>query len=102
MKRRYRKYTLLLAVVLASTTPAWLTSGQIYDSLLTAKIVAAEQPVAGQDPVPESARTWGDRVEDIEAFLRSAEVEKVEDIGDGVTKPEKATLTPGGPADAFA
>ena len=58
--------------------------------------------VAAQDPSAESARTWDDHVDAIEAFLRDAEVAEVEDIGDGVTKPSKATMAPGGPAQAFA
>ncbi len=42
----------MLAVVLASTTPAWaqapaLSPGQIHDFLLTAEIVAAEQTEKG-------------------------------------------------------
>ena len=52
MMRRSRKYCLMLAVVLASTTPAWaqapaLSPGQIHDFLLTAEIVAAEQTEKG-------------------------------------------------------
>ncbi len=77
MKRRSRKYCLMLAVVLASST------------------------AAAQDLAPEGARTWADRTEEIEAFLKAAEVATLEEIGDGVTKPSKATLVPGGPAEAF-
>ena len=77
MKRRSRKYCLMLAVVLASS------------------------PAVAQDLAPQSARTWADRTEEIEAFLKAAEVAKLEEIGDGVTEPSKATLVPGGLAEAF-
>ncbi len=49
-----------------------------------------------------SAKTWLDRRETLEDYLRTAEVVKMEDIGLGVTKPRRAYLAPGGPLDRMA
>jgi len=65
-------------------------------------VVLASSAAAAQNLAPESARTWAEHTKEIEAFLRAAEVATLEEIGDGVTKPSKATLAPGGPAEAFA
>ena len=59
-------------------------------------LVAAIVPAVAQQAVPESARTWIGRAEQIEQFIREAEVVDIEDIGTGVTNPQRAELTPGG------
>jgi hypothetical protein len=55
-----------------------------------------------QQTEPADARTWLDRRQSIEDFLKTAEVVKMEDIGLGVTKPRRAFLAPGGPVDRMA
>ena len=59
-------------------------------------LVAAIVPAVAQQAVPESARTWIGRAEQIEQFIREAEVVDIEDIGTGVTNPKRAELAPGG------
>ena len=59
-------------------------------------LVAAIVPTVAQQAVPESARTWIGRAEQIEQFIRDAEVVDIEDIGTGVTNPQRAELAPGG------
>lgn len=49
-----------------------------------------------------SAKTWLDRRQALEDYLRAAEVIKMEDIGLGVTKPRRAYLAPGGLVDRMA
>jgi hypothetical protein len=51
---------------------------------------------------PACANVWHDHSGDIEAFLKSATVEKVVDLPIGVTRPRRAYLAPGGPAGSFA
>jgi len=60
-------------------------------------LVAVTTPAVAQQAVPESARTWLGRADQIERFIREGEVVDVEDIGTGVTNPKRAELVPGGP-----
>ena len=46
-----------------------------------------------------SAKIWIDRRAELEDYVRAAVVNKLEDIGIGVTKPKRAYLAPGGPVD---
>lgn len=48
------------------------------------------------------SKTWLDRRQALEDYLRIAEVIKMEDIGLGVTKPRRAHLAPGGLVDRMA
>jgi hypothetical protein len=49
-----------------------------------------------------SAKTWIDQRAQIEAYLTTVEVVKLEDIGTGVTNPKRGELAPGGPVAAIA
>ena len=49
-----------------------------------------------------SARTWVGRASEMEAHLRTATVERIEDIGTGVTHPRRAHLKEITPFDSFA
>ena len=49
-----------------------------------------------------STKTWVGRAAEFEAYLKTAEVVKVEDIGVGVTKPKRAHLAPGGLCESAA
>jgi hypothetical protein len=53
----------------------------------------------GSEP---SAKVWLESYKEIEAYLKTAQVTGVEEIGVGVTKPKRATLAPGGPCDRMA
>ena len=58
--------------------------------------------MVAQGGTAESASTWLDRAEEIEQFIRDAEVVHIEDIGTGVTNPKRAELAPGGPVTHIA
>ena len=60
---------------------------------------AAQQPAPSE---PASARIWVGRAADIEAFLRTTPIVKMDDLSVGVTHPRKATLPPGGPVQYLA
>jgi hypothetical protein len=49
-----------------------------------------------------SSKTWLDRRQALEDYLKIAEVIKMEEIGLGVTKPRRAYLAPGGLVDRMA
>ncbi len=48
------------------------------------------------------ARTWLGHAEEIEDYLKQVEVVSLVEIPIGVMKPQRASLPPGGPVDAFA
>ena len=48
------------------------------------------------------AKTWIGRHDELEEFLENAEVVGMEDIGIGVTAPQRCYVAPGGPIEAFA
>jgi hypothetical protein len=68
-------------------------------SLAVTVVVAREMPQAA---TAGSAKTWTDRAQEIEEYLKTAEIIQMEDINVGVTKPRRARLAPGGPAEAIA
>jgi hypothetical protein len=49
-----------------------------------------------------SAKIWLNNREQIETYLKTAEVVGLEELKIGVTKPRRAKLAPGGPVEAFA
>ncbi len=59
------------------------------------------RPIA-QEPQPATAKIWLGRAGEIEEYLKTADVVKIENLSTGVTKPRKAELAPGGPVAAFA
>jgi hypothetical protein len=59
-------------------------------------------PQYAQQAPPVNAKTWVDRFQEVEEYLKSAEVVGMENLKTGVTKPRRAQLAPGGPVDAFA
>ena len=69
--------------------------------VLTAVSLAAGQGLA-QAPASGSAKTWSDRVPEIEEYLKAAEIIGMEELKVGVTRPRRAKLAPGGPVDAMA
>jgi hypothetical protein len=68
-------------------------------ALVCLPALALAQPSAvpasiGSEP---SAKVWLDNCKELEEYLKTAEVIKLDEIGLGVTKPKRATLAPGGP-----
>ena len=49
----------------------------------------------------ETAKTWPGRTAELEEYLRTAEVVKMEAVSVGVTKPRRAYLRPGGPIESM-
>jgi hypothetical protein len=70
-------------------------------ALLPAALAFLSGPAANarqnSAPVPETARTWPGRAAELEEYLRTAAVIKMEGVSVGVTKPRRAYLEPGGP-----
>jgi hypothetical protein len=48
------------------------------------------------------SKIWLGREKEIEDYIKTAEIVSMKDIPVGVTKPQKATLAPGGPVEAIA
>jgi hypothetical protein len=48
-------------------------------------------------PASVGAKTWVGRYAELEEYLRTAPIERVEDVPLGVTKPKRAFFAPGGP-----
>jgi hypothetical protein len=56
-----------------------------------------------QAPAPSpSAKIWEGRHAEFEAFIRTAEFERIEDVPIGVTRPKRAFFKPGGPVASVA
>src|SRR5262245_14017872 len=53
-------------------------------------------------PPPANAKIWVGRAAEIEDFLRTTPIVKMDDLSVGVTHPKKATLPPGGPVQYLA
>ncbi|MGQ0735647.1 MAG: hypothetical protein ACT4QD_18585 [Acidobacteriota bacterium] len=66
-------------------------------------LLAAALPVAREAQAPEtSPRAWANKVAEIEAYLKTAEIVSTEEVKVGVTRPSRAKLKPGGPVEAIA
>jgi hypothetical protein len=50
----------------------------------------------------QNAKTWIGRAQEIEEYLKTAKVVRLEDLRVGVTKPRRAYLAPGGPVESMA
>lgn len=87
--RMYRSVAVAAAAVWVSIWFAGPAAGQTGDAV---KASTAEA----------NAKNWLDRRAEIEAYLTTAEVVKLVDIGVGVTNPKRADLAPGGPIAAMA
>ena len=61
-------------------------------SLLPAALMA--QPAG-------SAKTWIGRAAEIEEYIRTAPIARIEDVSRGVTRPHRAYFAPGGPVDSI-
>ena len=49
-----------------------------------------------------SAKTWMDRRDEIETYLKTAAIVEMEELKTGVTRPRRAHLAPGGPVGSLA
>ena len=67
---------------------------------LLATTVSAQNPVT--ERAPQCSLVWAGHEDEIEKFLAEGKIEKMESVPVGVTKPQRATLEPGGPATRFA
>ena len=67
-------------------------------ALVLSPAARAQQTAA---PAPESAKTWIGRAAEMEDYLRTAKIVKMEETSVGVTRPRRAYLEPGGPVDSM-
>jgi hypothetical protein len=67
-------------------------------TLLLAPAAGAQQAAA---PALETAKIWIGRTAELEDYLRTAKVVKMEEVSVGVTRPRRAYLEPGGPFDSL-
>ena len=84
-----RRHPFLPASVLAFAAAAILSTS-----------VAAQNPVT--ERMVQCSLVWVGQEDAIEKFLAEGKIDKMETIPIGVTKPQRATLEPGGPASRFA
>ena len=70
-------------------------------SLLVSVTLSGQVAVPAPDPA-QCAIKWAGHEAEIEQFMAAGEVTKMEDVPIGVTKPRRAYLEPGGPAERFA
>jgi hypothetical protein len=62
-------------------------------------------PLVAQVPAVEpavNAKTWVGKYAEFEEYLRTAEIDKIEDVGMGVTRPRRAYFKPGGLFESMA
>lgn len=70
--------------------------------LLSVSLLAQGPPPAASAAVAGCALTWVSHEADYEQFLRTAKVTSMKEVPVGVTRPSRAYLEPGGPADSMA
>ena len=58
-------------------------------------------PAALAAQTAATARPWVGKAAEIEEFIRTAPVVRMEDVSRGVTRPNRAYLAPGGPVDSI-
>jgi hypothetical protein len=98
MRSAARPTTLVIAFMLVSA----LVSAQSQTAATQTAGAAAATPAASTAAGTVSAKIWLNNREQIEAYLKTAEVVSLEELQVGVTKPRRAKLAPGGPVEAFA
>jgi hypothetical protein len=65
-------------------------------------VLAASVPAAAEEAAnsPTGAKTWIGRYAEIEEYLRTAPIERIVDVGEGVTRPRRAYFESGGLAES--
>lgn len=64
--------------------------------------IARQTPQAAAPAPLACSRIWVDHETEIEQFMTTGHIARIEDVPIGVTKPQRATLDPGGPVGRFA
>ena len=82
-------------------TATWLAA-VIPAALILSTTIAAIPQSPPPAAAPVDARIWIGRAAEIEEYLKTAPMLKLEDLSVGVTKPKKAHLPPGGPVAFLA
>jgi len=77
-----------------------LTAVAVLATLALGTQVSAQ--AAAPAPVSVGAKTWVGRYAELEEYLRTAPIERVEDVPLGVTKPKRAFFAPGGPVGSVS
>ena len=91
------------------TIPAMRRTMLFSGALFAVLVLTPHQPVVGAGgqavaaaPAAECSLNWIGHEPEIEKFMLEAKVLKLEDLPIGVTRPQVATLEPGGPIGRFA
>ncbi len=79
-----------------------ITAAWGFALLLACAPVVAQQPASPAASTGVCAKTWLGHEAELEQYLKTVKVEKIEDIPLGVTKPMRAFLAPGGPVASMA
>jgi len=72
-----------------------------YVGLAAVPLLVSLWGTAAAAQAPETAKTWIGRAAELEDYLRTAKVVKMEGTSVGVTRPRRAYLEPGGPVDSI-
>jgi hypothetical protein len=69
---------------------------------LAVVVVAARASVQALEPAPANAKIWVGRAQEFEEFLRNTELDRMEEIPVGVTKPMRGYFGPGGLCESMS
>ena len=95
---RFRSLLFLsfLLIVVAARPPVAAQTARPSPAVQAAQAAQTAQAVQNPAVVPASAKTWLDERATYEEFIRTAKIERVVDVGMGVTNPKRAYFAPGG------
>jgi hypothetical protein len=83
-----------LSVVVVAVALPFVCSTRVSTALPGSLAASAQVPAGAAEEV--SAKIWVGRAQVFEEYLKTAEIVSIEDIGVGVTHPQRAHLAPGG------
>jgi hypothetical protein len=81
-----------IAIVSAVSVCVWMS----------ARASSLDQAAAVMAPVVDCSRAWVGKEPSAEAFLKSADIARIEEVPIGVTRPKRAFFTSGGPVRSVA
>ena len=88
------------AWLLAALIPAAVLSGAQAPAPVGPAQAPAPAVVRAVEPAPAGAKVWIGHYAEVEEFLKSAPIARIEDVPIGITKPKRAFFEPGGLARA--
>ena len=76
--------------------------GTLCTALVAGSVIALRAQAQATEGQPVDARIWLGRAAEIETYIRDVQMLSFTTLSVGVTKPQKATLPPGGPCAFLA